>query len=228
MPEQLLNRRSEAPRVTLKVQRLAHEPASSPWPKRLLLLLAVAVGGALLGQLGSALVSRLLSGNSSGGAGSTLTRAATLNERLGEIDALLMSRDSGSALVLIDDALTRFPSDPQLNALRRRAEEELKNRFRYQAFEQLLAKRNFGGALALFEELSADSPYRQRAAQELPALRSRHIAEQFEAGQMAAKLGQCPEVKLIAARIQAIEPSHSGARELIESCAGDGQAARRP
>ncbi len=67
MPEQLLNRRSEAPRVTLKVKRLSQEPAPSPWPKRLALLLAVAVGGALLGQLGSAVVSRMLGGGNSGG-----------------------------------------------------------------------------------------------------------------------------------------------------------------
>lgn len=226
MPEQLLNRRSETPRVTLKVQRLASEPAKSPWPKRILLLLAVAVGGALLGQLGSALLSRLLGGGSNGG-GSVVTRAATLPERLAEIDALLVSRDTGAALVLIDDALARFPNEAQLTALRRRAEDELKNRFRYQAFELLLAKRNFGGAMALFEEISADSPYRHRAAQELPTVRARYIAEQLDAGQAAAKLGQCPEARLLAARIQALEPSHSGARELIETCAADGQA-RRP
>lgn len=212
----------------MKVQRLASEPARSPWPKRLALLLAVAVGGALLGQLGSAVVSRLLGGSPGNSSGSVVTRAATLPERLGEIDGLLAHRDTGAALVLIDDGLARFPNDPQLNALRRRADDELKNRFRYQAFEQLLAKRNFGGALALFDEISADSPYRHRAAQELPTLRARYVAEQLDAGLAAAKLGQCPEARQIAGRIQAIEPSHSGARELIEACSADGPTARRP
>lgn len=228
MPEQLLNRRSEAPRVTLKVQRLSQEPAPSPWPKRLALLLAVAVGGALLGQLGSAVVSRMLSGGNTGGAASPLTRATTLSERLSEIDALLVNHDAGAALVLIDDGLAHFPNEPQLTGLRRRADDELKNRFRYQAFEQLLAKRNFGGAIALYDEISPDSSYRHRASQELPALRARYIAEQLEAGQAAAKFGQCPEARLIAARIQALDPSHGGARELIETCAGEGPAGRHP
>ena len=227
MAEQLLTRRSEAPRVTLKVQRVANPTTGSPWPRRLLLLLGVAVGGAILGQLGSALLSSMLQGRGSNGS-SIVTRAASLAERQAEIDAVLLSRDASAALLLIDDALAHFPNDPQLVALRRRTEEDVRNRFRYQAFEQMIAKRNFPAALALFDELGNDSPYRHRASQELPALRARYIADQMEAAQAAAKLGLCSEARQLAGRVQALEPAHSGARTLNESCTTDTSTARRP
>lgn len=225
MAEQLLTRRSEAPRVTLKVQRVAQPTTASPWPRRLLLLLGVAVGGAILGQLGSSLLSNMLQGQSSS---SIVTRAVSLADRKAEIEGVLLSRDSSAALLLIDDALAHFPNEPQLLTLRRRTEEEVRNRFRYQAFEQLLAKRNYAAAMALFDEIGTDSPYRHRAAQELPTLRARLVAEQFEAAQVAAKLGQCAEARLLASRVQALDPSHVGARALGENCGADPAASRRP
>ncbi len=228
MAEQLLSRRSEAPRVTLKVQRAIQPTATSPWPRRLLLLLGVAVGGAILGQLGSTLLSTMLQGRSGNGGASILTRATSLPERIAEIDGLLLSRDSSAALLLIDDALAHFPNEPQLVTLRRRTEEELRNRFRYQTFEQLLAKRNYAAALALFDEISADSPYRHRAAQDLPSLRARFAAEQFDAAQAAAKLGQCDEARQLVSRVQALDPSHAGARAISESCNSDAASNRRP
>lgn len=228
MAEQLLTRRSEAPRVTLKVQRVANPSAASPWPRRLLLLLAVAVGGAILGQLGSTVLSRMLQANRAGGSSSIVTRAMSLAERQAEIEGLLLSRDSSAALLLIDDALAHFPNDPQLVALRRRTEDELRNRFRFQSFELLVAKRNYAAALALYDEISADSPYRHRAAQELPVLRARYVAEQIEAAQIAAKLGQCAEARLLASRVQAIDPAHAGARAIEGSCGADSTSSRKP
>ena len=104
-------------------------PSTMEWPKRLLVLLGVAVGGALLGQLGSSLFTSV-SSRGGGGSASVLTRAGSLPERQAEIDALLGNRDYGAALLLIDEALLRFPGDAGLAAQKRRVEEEIKNRFR--------------------------------------------------------------------------------------------------
>ena len=154
----------EAPRVTLKVQRLSQEPAPSPMAQAPSPPLGGGGGGALLGQLGSAVVSRMLGGGNTGGA--AIPHHATTCRAPGRIDALLVNHDAGAALVLIDDG-GALSQQPQLTGLRRRADDELKNRFRYQAFEQLASPNWLWRRDCALRRISPDSSYRHRASREL-------------------------------------------------------------
>jgi hypothetical protein len=225
MAEQLLSRRPENNRTTRKVEPIPLHAPPSRWYQRILLLLVIAVGGALVGHLGSQLTSRLLSDRTvaqpalpHGGVSAALSEAATVSDRLLEIDQHMGNRDFGTALLLCDEALAFFPGDSQLQGRRQHAEDELHNRFRYQMFEQAAARRNYAAALALFNEIPADSLYKFRATQELPSVRSHLVGERLTAAQTAVKLGQCNEARVYAEGVLALDSSSSSARAVLAQC----------
>src|SRR3569832_1709755 len=95
MAEQLLSRRPENNRTTRKVEPISLRPRSAPWYQRILLLAVIAVGGALVGHLGSQLMARLLSdrppasallGSGRSGVIASLSAATSESDRLIEID----------------------------------------------------------------------------------------------------------------------------------------------
>jgi hypothetical protein len=233
MAEQLLSRRPESNRTTRKVEPISLIRPNPPWYQRVVMLILIAGGGAVVGHLGSQLTSRLLSGRSvtlpqrpGGVAPSLLSAAPSLSERLIEIDQHLSGRDFGTALLLCDEALTMFPSENQVLVRRQHAEDELHNRFRYQMFEQAATRRNYTAAVALYNEIPADSTYKLRAMQELPALRSHIVGEKLSSAQTAAKLGECSEARLYAGGVLAIDGASLAARAVLEQCPATGNANR--
>jgi hypothetical protein len=228
MPEQLLSRRPEGKRTTRKVEPIAAHP--TPWYQRALILIAIAAGGALLGNLGSQLTAYLLirpSGPATGAAnGSTLlSNAPSLAARLNQIDQHLASRDFGTALLLCDEALAIYFSNSQVQIRRQRAEGELHNRFRYQMFEQAAARRNYAASLALWSEIPADSTYKVRATQELPTVRSHFVGERLSDAQTAQRLGQCNEARTYADSVLAIDRASVAARAVLDQCGAGGGSA---
>lgn len=235
MAEQLLSRRPENNRTTRKVEPIPLNQTSPPWYQRIVMLVLIAGGGAVVGHLGSQLTARLLSGRSAGaitalqqrpgGAPALLSAATTLSERLIEIDQHLAGRDFGTAFLLCDEALLLFPSENQVLVRRQHAEDELHNRFRYQMFEQAASRRNYTAAVALYNEIPSDSTYKLRAMQELPAIRSHIVGEKLSAAQTAAKLGECGEARLYANGVLAIDGSSLAARAVLEQCPAKAGAA---
>lgn len=235
MAEQLLSRRPESNRTTRKVEPIPLNRTNPPWYQRAVMLVLIAGGGAVVGHLGSQLTARLLSGRTAatavgtarpGGPVPTLLSAApTLSERLIEIDQHLSGRDFGTAFLLCDEALLLFPSENQVLMRRQRAEDELHNRFRYQMFEQAATRRNYTAAVALYNEIPADSTYKLRAMQELPAIRSHIVGEKLSAAQTAARLGECSEARLYANGVLAIDGSSVAARAVLEQCPANRGAA---
>lgn len=226
MAEQLLSRRPEHNRSTRKVEPIPLHAQRVPWYQRVALLTLIAVGGAVVGHLGSQLTARLLAGRAAprllpsgpGVVAASLSSANSLSDRLVEIDEHMSNRDFGTALLLCDEALTLFPGDNQLQGRRQHAEDELHNRFRYQMFEQASARRNYAAALALFNEIPADSLYKFRAAQDLPSVRSHLVGERLAAAQSAAKLGQCNEARVYAESILVLDAASVSARAVLDQC----------
>jgi hypothetical protein len=135
-----------------------------------------------------------------------------------EIDQALQSRDFGAALLFAEEGLRLYPGDGQFNAKRQRAEDEIQNRFRFQALQAALTRQNFSAAMALFDEIQADSAFKSKATQELGSAREQYIAEQLRDGQAAAKLAQWAEAKTSAQAVLTLDSGNAAARTLLADC----------
>lgn len=218
MAEQTLTRRSESKRATMKITPLP-PPRSGRLPAWLsgpVLVVLIAVGGAAIGSLGSQVVARL-SGPSRGRTLSA-SKGSAATERLMEIENAMQLRDFSTALLLADEALRQLPGDPQFLAKRKRAEDEIQNRFRYQTFQLAISRQNYQAALSLFDEIPPDSAYKFKATQELKAVREQFIAEQLQHAQTAARLVQCDEARAFATAVLSLDNTNRSALDLINDC----------
>lgn len=203
------------------------------------LTILVALGGAALGSLGSQLVALITSSQhrdaagtgttespgpsasatSSSGSVGLLSKAPSAAERFVEIEQALQSREFTTALLLAEEGLRLYPGDTQFNVKRQRAEEELQNRFRLQAFELAVERQNYPAALALFEEVSADSSYKTKATEALAHVRTKYIESQLTIAQNAMQLSQCAEARAFAQEVLAQDSSNQQAKLIVSECA---------
>jgi hypothetical protein len=227
-----LPKRSDQQRHTTKIEPIS----KSGWlglkvsGGTLTLLIAIALGGAVLGSLGSQVVAYLASdhqGGGAAGAGGTapgsaatglLSKASGAADRLLEIDQALQGRDFGTALLLADEGLRLYPGDQQFHAKRQRAEDEIQNRFRYQTLESAITRQNFVAAMAIFEEIPAESTFKAKAKDDLDAARDQYIAEQLRDALTAAKLSLCSEAKSSAQTVLNLDSNNAGARAILSDC----------
>ncbi len=186
-----------------------------------LLVLAVALGGAAVGSLGSQLLARLTLRPNGQPANKTpvmVLRAETAEGRLAEIDQALTQHDASLALILCDEALRQSPGDPQILSRRKRAEEAQLDRFRLEMIEQAISRRNFAAAVAIAEEISAGSPFRAQASLRIQRVLDPFLSGLLEEADRAAKLSLCPEVRTILSQVLQLEPQNSRAQEILSAC----------
>lgn len=160
------------------------------------LVLVVAVGGAALGSLGSHLLARfaLRKDQSERKAPVLLLRANSLPQSLAEIDRALGEQDSAVALVLCEEALRLYPGEPQLLSRRKRSAEVQLDRYRAEMLEQALERRNFVAAVALYDQMSVDSPVRLQVGQKIQValpLLQQEVRRQVE---RATRWALCDEI----------------------------------
>lgn len=228
MAEQLLSRRPEKVRATTKVEPVPLRGMQS-WTSRPVMLVAVAVAGAVLGHLLSQIAAHWLADRPTtpsalrplaahGERGAPLSVASSAADRMMEIERALDSRDFTLALLLTEEALLAFPGDTQFLAKRQRAEDELHNRFRYQTFQGAVSRQNYAAAMALFNEIPADSVMKFKATQDLRPVRDQYITEQLAAAQAAAKLGQCTEARTYAQAVLNLDSGNQDALTLSNQC----------
>lgn len=231
MAEQTLTRRSESKRVTMKMTPLPPPRLGSRLPAWLsgpALVALIAVGGAIIGSIGSQVVARLTQGPDKGSDKARrggIAKGTAATERIVEIEAALQGRDFASALLLAEEGMRYFPGEPQFQAKRKRADEEIQNRFRYQTFQLAISRQNYQAALALFDELPVDSSYKFKATQELKAVREQYIAEQLHLAQAAARLSQCDEARAFATSVLSLDNTNRPALSLISDCTRKSDAA---
>ena len=187
-----------------------------------LLVLAVALGGAAVGSLGSQLLARFTmrpNGQPAGNKPPVLVlRSETAEGRLAEIDQALTQHDASLALILCDEALRQSPGDAQILSRRKRAEETLLDRFRLEMIEQAISRRNFAAAVAIAEEISAGSPIRAQASLRIQRVLEPFLASLLDEADRAAKLSLCPEVRTILSQVLQLEPQSSRAQEILSAC----------
>lgn len=226
MADKPLPKRTDQQRPTAKVEPLPRPGRFGFKVSGITLTILIALGGAVLGSLGSQVVAFLTTDHAAsstgpGGARSVsglLSKGASATDRLLEIDQLLQSRDFGSALLFCEEGLRLYPGDTRFNAKRQRAEEEIQNRFRYQTMQSAIGRLNFAAAMALYEEISADSTFKLKATQELGTARDQYIAEQLRDGEAAVKLAQCSEAKACAQAVLDLDKDNAAAHGLLAQC----------
>lgn len=187
------------------------------------LTLLIALGGAVLGSLGSQVVA-FLTAERSAPAGTPahatglLSKAPTAGERLFEVDQALQAGEFGTALLLAEEGQRLYPGDPRFSGKQKRAEDEIQNRFRYQTMQAAIARLNFAAAVALFDEIPGDSAFKSKATGELAKAREQYIAEQLRDGQAAVKLALCDEAKTSAQAVLTLDSDNAAARGLLAEC----------
>ena len=190
------------------------------------LTILIAFGGAVLGSLGSQVVAYLTAERPSSPTGTSVARPVTgllskssaAADRLLEIDQALQNRDFGTALLFAEEGLRLYPGDARFNVKRQRAEEEIQNRFRYQTLQSAITRQNFPAAMALYDEIQADSTFKFKATQELGSAREQYISEQLRDGHAAAKLALCAEAKTSAQAVLTLDSGNAAARTLLADC----------
>ena len=186
------------------------------------LVVAVALGGAAVGSLGSQLLARLTLRKAGPATTSKapllLLRSETLEGRLAEIDQALAQHDSSMALLLCEEALRQNPSDPQLLLRRKRAEEEQLDRFRFEMLDQAISRRNFAAAVALAEEISAGSPLRAQAQTRIQSVVAPYVKSLLDEAERAVKLSLCSEARTILSQVLELDPQNSRAQEILSAC----------
>ena len=225
--DKALPKRADQQRNTTKVEPLPRPGRFGLKVSGGMLTLLIALGGAVLGSLGSQVVAFLTAERTSpAGTGSAatglLSKAATAGERLFEIDQALQAGEFGTALLFAEEGQRLYPGDPRFAGKQKRAEDEIQNRFRYQTMQAAIARLNFAAAVALFDEIPADSAFKGKASQDLGKAREQYIAEQLRDGQTAVKLALCDEAKTCAQAVLTVDSDNTTARSLIAECEKSG------
>ena len=205
---------------TMRIETVSAKDRS--WLRTGILVVAVALGGAAIGSLGSQLLARLTVQSSNRGAVHKapllMLKSNTPSGQLAEIDHALLVHDSATSIILCDEARRGSPGDPQLMARRKRAEEEQLDRFRLEMIEQAISRRNYAAAAALAEEISAASPQRVQATTRLQAVLVPFLDGLLAEADRAAKLSLCNEARALLSQVLQLHPQNGRAQEILASC----------
>ena len=150
---------------------------------------------------------------------SAVLLTACANPALRQADDLGRSNQWTAALRVLDDAIAKDPTDPQLRAAQVRTREQASARLVLQ-IEALRSAGRWDEASALLSQLALADPRHPR----LTALtneieRSRRQDGQLAAGRIALKEGRIERADAIAREVLAESPQHPGARLLASQVA---------
>ncbi len=150
---------------------------------------------------------------------SAVLLTACANPALRQAEDLGRSNQWPAALRVLDDALTKDPTDPQLRAAQVRAREQATARLILQ-IEALRGASRWDEASALLSQLAlADARHPRLAALTSEVERSRRQEGQLAVGRTALKEGRIERADAIAREVLAESPQHPGARLLASQVA---------
>lgn len=205
---------------TMRVETVSGKDRS--WLRTGILVVAVALGGAAVGSLGSQLLARLTMQSTNRGSAHKapllLLQASSAKGQLAEIDQALLAHDVATAIILCDEALRGNPGDPQLMLRRKRAEEEQLDRFRLEMIDQAISRHNYAAASALAEEISAASPQRAQATSRIQTVIEPFLQSLLAEADRAAKLSLCNEARALLSQVIQLQPQSARAQEILASC----------
>lgn len=148
-----------------------------------------------------------------------LLLAGCANPALRQAEDLGRSNQWPAALRVLDDALAKDPTDPQLRAAQVRAREQATARLILQ-IEALRTAGRWDEASALLSQLAlADARHPRLAALRTEVERSRRQDAQLAAGRAALREGRLERADAVARDILAESPQHPGARLLASQVA---------
>jgi ABC transport system ATP-binding/permease protein len=104
------------------------------------------------------------------------------------------------------EALALDPDDERVLELATRAEAETANRGRYEAFQDAVEAGDFRAVASMFAEIDRESVYRVRGQPEHDRMRDEYVEQVQRRANLAARRGQCDQLRRIAADARAIWP----------------------
>lgn len=150
---------------------------------------------------------------------SVMLLAACANPALRQAEDLGRSNQWPAALRVLDDAVSKDPSDPTLRAAQVRAREQASARLILQ-IEALRGAGRWDEAAALLSQLAlADARHPRLAALSVDIERGRRHETQLATGRAALKEGRLERADAVAREILAESPQHPGARLLASQVA---------
>jgi general secretion pathway protein D len=150
---------------------------------------------------------------------SVVLLAACANPALRQAEDLGRTNQWPAALRVLDDALAKEPTDPQLRAAQVRAREQATARLILQ-IEALRGAGRWDEAQAVLSQLAlADAKHPRLAALRVDIERGRRHEAQLAAGRAALKEGRIERAEAQAREILAEAPQHPGARLLASQVA---------
>jgi general secretion pathway protein D len=148
-----------------------------------------------------------------------LLLSACANPALRQAEELGRTQQWPAALRVLDDAIAKDPTDPQLRAAQVRAREQATARLILQ-IEALRGAGRWDEAQALLSQLAlADARHPRLAALTVDIERGRRHETQLAAGRAALKAGRVAQAEAVAREILAEAPQHPGARLLASQVA---------
>ncbi|MCY4746070.1 tetratricopeptide repeat protein [Pelomonas sp. UHG3] len=150
---------------------------------------------------------------------SALLLAACANPALRQAEELGRSNQWPAALRVLDDAVAKDPTDPQLRAAQVRAREQATARLILQ-IEALRAQSRWDDAQTLLAQLAkADAKHPRLSALTVDIERGRRHDSVLASGRAALKGGRIERAEALAREILAEAPQHPGARLLASQVA---------
>src|SRR5262249_11395004 len=112
-----------------------------------------------------------------------------------DADKAMKAEDWEQAIARADEALKLDGTQELAGDKRQKAEAEQKNRQAYNAFQKAMKENDFDSAVASYGEITEDSVYRQKGADQYSQAKKQYLRAHLEAARKAKAAGKCEEAR---------------------------------
>ena len=184
-----------------------------------LIVAAVAVVLALVG--GGILISKMGGNKDDKATGQKLSPAeieSQVAKLLLDADKAMKAEDWEQAITRCDEALKLDSSQELARDKRQKAEAEQKNRAAFNAFQKAMKGGDYDSAVASYGEITEDSVYRQKGAEQYAQAKKQYLRIHLEAARRAKAAGKCEEARQHVEAAMTVDEGNTEAQEIIKSC----------
>jgi hypothetical protein len=158
----------------------------------------------------------------------------TPEQLLAEATKAVGEEDWDKAVSAIDMLLAHPVGDPtavealkpQAVELKRKVDLERRGAEIFAAFQQAAASKEPDVALSRFDDIPADSVYKERAEPALEEVKALFIVMHLDLADSARQQGRCDEARAEAEKIQQVDAENAKAREIVKKCRTKGPLPR--
>ena len=146
-------------------------------------------------------------------------------ELLAQATTAAKAEDWEKSVTALDLLMSRPASEPGIASVQARAAElkkkvdfERRSAELFASFRAAVTSKEPDVALSRFEDIPAESGYKEKAADDLPAMKDLFLAAHIDLADSARQQGRCDEARGEVEKIQQVDPENRKAREIAKSC----------